>query len=241
MDKMQTNVFERNYETEKPDERARAIFDRAFAPGGFMDEFTKKMDAIPKVIVPEDKENYEYLLQKCDDHAKKHHGRVRGVVDYEHWDAHIDLYLRMLEFDDPEDMTFLKEIGEKAHYLCITPEEDGGFRVHIMINYFQELMSEEYGSYLKYETLMEDEELSSMLGVPELSPEDEAVVQLISEILDRFDSETKVDRTTAFKAVIGYLMRQEESEISYERIAATLTALLEKVLDEEKEGSSDEN
>lgn len=241
MDKMENSVFERNYETEKPDERARAVFDRVFAPGGFMEEFTKKMDAIPKVIVPEDKENYEYLLKRCDDHAKKHHGRVRGVVDYEHWDAHIDLYLRMLEFDDPEDMTFLKEIGEKAHYLCITPEEDGGFRVHIMINYFQELMSEEYGSYLKYETLMEDEELASLFDMPELSPEDEAVVQLIGEILDRFDSETKVDRTTAFKAAWSYLMRQEESEISYERIAATLTALLEKVLDEEKEGSSDEN
>lgn len=238
MDKMENSVFERNYETEKPDERARAIFDRAFAPGGFMDEFTKKMDAIPKVIVPEDKENYEYLLQKCDDHAKKHHGRVRGVVDYEHWDAHIDLYLRMLEFDDPEDMTFLKEIGEKAHYLCITPEEDGGFRVHIMINYFQELMSEEYGSYLKYETLMEGEELSSLFDMSELSPEDEAVIQLIGEILDRFDSETKVDRTTAFKAAWSYLMRQEESEISYERIAATLTALLEKVLDEERDKES---
>ena len=37
---------------------------------------------------------------------------------YEHWDAHIDLYLRMLEFDDAEDMAFVKDIGEKAHYLC---------------------------------------------------------------------------------------------------------------------------
>lgn len=238
MDKMENSVFERNYETEKPDERARAVFDRVFAPGGFMEEFTKKMDAIPKVIVPEDKENYEYLLKQCDDYAKRNHGRVRGVVDYEHWDAHIDLYLRMLEFDDPEDMTFLKEIGEKAHYLCITPEEDGGFRVHIMINYFQELMSEEYGSYLKYETLMEDEELASLFDMPELSPEDEAVVQLIGEILDRFDSETKVDRTTAFKAAWSYLTRQKESEISYERIAATLTALLEKVLDEERDKES---
>lgn len=238
MDKMENSVFERNYETEKPDERARAVFDRVFAPGGFMEEFTKKMDAIPKVIVPEDKENYEYLLKQCDDYAKRNHGRIRGVVDYEHWDAHIDLYLRMLEFDDPEDLTFLKEIGEKAHYLCITPEEDGGFRVHIMINYFQELMSEEYGSYLKYETLMEDEELASLFDMPELSPEDEAVVQLIGEILDRFDSETKVDRTTAFKAAWSYLMRQEESEISYERIAATLTALLEKVLDEERDKES---
>jgi sugar-specific transcriptional regulator TrmB len=157
-------------------------------------------------------------------------------VDYEHWDAHIDLYLKMLEFDDAEDMAFVKEIGEKAHYLCITPEEGGGFRVHIMINYFEELMSEEYGSYLKYETLMEDEELASMFDIPELSPEEEAVAQLIKEILDRFDNETTVDRTTAFKTAIRYLMRQnEEDALSVEKIAATLTVLLENVLEEEKD------
>lgn len=134
-----------------------------------------------------------------------------------------------------EHMSFVKDIGEKAHYLCITPEKGGGYRVHIMINYFEELMSEEYRSYLKYETLMEDEELASMFDIPELSPEEEAVVQLINEILDRFDSETQVDRTTAFKAAIRYLMQQDEEEaMKLEKIAATLTVLLENVLEEEK-------
>ena len=232
---MENTVFERNYEIEEKDDRARAVFERAFATGGFMEEFTKKMDAIPKVIVPEDKENYEYLLKQCDDYAKRHHGRIRGVVDYEHWDAHIDLYLKMLEFDDAEDMALVKEIGERAHYLCITPEKDGGYRFHIMINYFEELMSEEYGAYLKYETLMEDEELAAMFDMPELSPEEEAVAQSINEILDRFDNETKVDRTTAFKAALNYVMQQDkEEEKSLEKIAATLTVLLEKVLDEEQ-------
>lgn len=103
-----------------------------------------------------------------------------------------------------------------------------------MINYFEELMSEEYRSYLKYETLMEDEELASMFDIPELSPEEEAVVQLINEILDRFDSETQVDRTTAFKAAIRYLMQQDEEAMKLEKIAATLTVLLENVLEEEK-------
>ena len=238
---MDNIVFERNYEIEEKDDRARAVFERAFAPGGFMEEFTKKMDAIPKVIVPEDKENYEYLLKQCDDYAKRHHGRIRGVVDYEHWDAHIDLYLKMLEFDDAEDMAFIKDIGKKAHYLCITPEKDEAYRFHIMINYFQELISEEHEAYLKYETLMEDEELASMFDIPELSPEDEAVALLIKEILNRFDNETKVDRTTAFKAAISYLMRQSDEEaLSVEKLCATLTALLEKVLDEEKETETEE-
>ena len=44
---MENIVFERNYETTEKDDRATAVFERAFAPGGFMEEFTKKMDAIP--------------------------------------------------------------------------------------------------------------------------------------------------------------------------------------------------
>lgn len=49
---MENTVFERNYEIVEKDDRATAVFERAFAPGGFMEEFTKKMDAIPKVVVP---------------------------------------------------------------------------------------------------------------------------------------------------------------------------------------------
>ena len=162
--------------------------------------------------------------------AKRHHGKIHGVVDFEHWDAHIDLTLPMLEFDDSEDMPLLKDIGEKAHYCCITTQEDGKFRFHVMINYFEEIMSEEYGDYLKFETLAEDEELAAMLNMG-ISEEDEAVVRLIGEILDRFDNETHVDKTTAFKAVASYLIQKDPDAISYELIAATLTAL---VLDDEK-------
>ena len=49
-----------------------------------------------------EKERIDFV-EAFGEYAKRHHGRIRGVVDYEHWDAHIDLYLRMLEFDDAED------------------------------------------------------------------------------------------------------------------------------------------
>lgn len=39
---------------------------------------------------------YEYLLERCDEFAKRHHGKIHGVVDFEHWDAHIDLTLQCL-------------------------------------------------------------------------------------------------------------------------------------------------
>lgn len=239
--KMENIVFDRNYEIEeaKKSEKDAAIFEQVYAPGGFMDKLVQKLDAIPKVIVPEDEKNYEYLLKRCDAFAQKHHGRIHGVIDYERWDAHIDLYLPLLEFDDEEDMSLLKDIGEKAHYFCASLQENGDFHVHIMINYFQELMSDEYGDYLKYKTLLECDELAAMFGEPkesELSPEEEAVTQLIKDILDRFENETSVDRTTAFRAVLDHMAKDENAEPSLEQIAVLLTALLEKVIEEEKNG-----
>lgn len=236
---MENIVFERNYELPKEEDTlSSAIFERAFAPGGFFEEYTKKMDAIPKVIVPEDKANYEYLLERCNGFAQKHHGSIRGVVDYRHWDSHIELFLPMLEFDDEEDMELLRDIGEKAHYLSVT-HEDVKYHVYILINYFQELMSDEYEDYLKYETIMQDSALAALLNISELSEEDKATAQLIIELLDRFDDETSVDRTTAFRAVVDYLVKEKSTDITVERIAAMLMMLLEKILDEEKHGDSE--
>ena len=75
---MENTVFERNYEIAEKDDRATAVFERAFAPGGFMKSLQRKWTH-PEVVVPKDKENYEYLLNRCDDYAKRHHGRIRGV------------------------------------------------------------------------------------------------------------------------------------------------------------------
>ena len=100
-------------------------------------------------------------------------------------------------------------------------------------------MSEEYHSYLKYETLMEDEELASMFDIPELS-RGRGGCQLINEVLDRFDNETQVDRTTAFKAALNYVMQQdEEAEKSIEGIAATLTVLLKRCWTKNQIGGQD--
>ena len=199
----------------------------------FFESFQKKLDAIPKVIVPEDKANYEYLLEKCDIFAQRNFGRIHGVVDYTHWDAHIDLIVPMLEFCDPEDMALLKDIGEKAHYLTVDLVDGGRYRLHIRINYFQELITDEYEEYLKIKTLQENEKLAEMLE-PDFTPEQEALLEVTQGILDRFDEETSVDRNTAFRAVVEFIVREGGDRTDLEKIAALLTFLLEKVLDEEK-------
>lgn len=232
---MKNIEFERNYEM-SPEEKAHSakIFEQIYAPGGFLEEFSRQMDAIPKVIVPEDAVHYEELLQLCDRFACKHHGRIHGVVDYRHWDAHIDLILPLVEFEDEEDLHLLKEIGEKAHYFCVSAREDGDFHVYVMINYFKELACEEYLDFLKYQILSADEALSSLYAGSRLSEEDQAAAMRIRDLLARFECETSLDRTTAFRTAVNRLLQGEPAGVTAVQVEAQLEELLEHTLDEER-------
>lgn len=94
-------------------------------------------------------------------------------------------------------------------------------------------MTDEHEYYLKYSAIMDDEKLVSMLNLPKLSPEQEETAQRMNEILDRFDKETDVDRTTAFKAVLDYTMKQDEELQTLEYMADRLERLLEQILNGE--------
>ena len=164
-------IFEKDYrETESAeyDKWCDEVFDRA-VNCGMLKAYSEAMDKIPKIIVPEDKKNYEYLLERCDAFVKQHRGYIKGIVDYHRWHAEINMFLPFAEFDDSEDLAFLKEIAEKSQTVCFSPEEEGGIRVHIFINYFEELMSAEHKSYIEYDAIMQDKKLSELLGIPELS------------------------------------------------------------------------
>ena len=55
---MENIVFDRNYElTSEDNGYADAVYEKAIEPDGFFASFGKKMDAIPKIIVPEDQAN----------------------------------------------------------------------------------------------------------------------------------------------------------------------------------------
>ena len=55
-------IYEKDYRKAEPDERDEwyeAVFDRVIN-GDMLKSFSDAMDKIPKIIVPEDKKNYEY-------------------------------------------------------------------------------------------------------------------------------------------------------------------------------------
>jgi hypothetical protein len=139
---MENIVFERDYEEDhhKADEDSTtsAIFDIA-TDGGFIAAFADAMQVIPKVVVPSDKENYEYLLKRSDELAQCWGGKVRGVVNYEKWEATIDLLLPYAEFCDRDDLNLLKEFADKSHSITFQASDGGKLRIHIFILYFEEI------------------------------------------------------------------------------------------------------
>ena len=92
-------IYEKDYRQVEPTERdewSEEVYDRVLN-GGMLKAYSEAMDKIPKIIVPEDKKNYEYLLERCDAFVKQHHGRIEGIVDYHHWHSEINLFLPFVE------------------------------------------------------------------------------------------------------------------------------------------------
>ena len=97
-----------------------------------------EMNKIPKRVVPKEKADYEYLLGECDAYVRQFGGRIRGEVDYQKWQAIIDLYLEHFEFCDREALTLLKEIAERAENVTFSMK-DGLIRMSVFIGYFDEV------------------------------------------------------------------------------------------------------
>lgn len=235
-------IFEKDYrqkEDSEEDIRRAQILDRAITRG-FFDTYKSAMDKIPKYIVPEDKANYEYLLDRCDKFVERYRGHIRGIVDYHKWHSEIVLTLPFAEFGDPEDRAFLAEIAEKSHSVTFEPSESGGIRVRVFICYFDELMSADHKAYEKYNAIMDDETLASLLGMKMLSPEMTETTQRLKEILDCFEEKTQYDRTTIFKALLARMQDVDEDKQNLETMVAFAEALLEKILNNETDSDTEE-
>lgn len=229
-------IYEQDYRRTQEDiDRASSsiqIFDRAFN-GSFIKDYVAAMDAIPKVIVPEDQKNYEYLLSLCDTVAKQNRWKVKGVVDYHRWYSYIELTMPCAEFDDADSLALLREAAERAATVTFEAQKDGAVKLHIMINYFQELISEEYRSYLEYDAILKDEKLAEMVGIQPLSLEMEQQVQKMNAILDRFDAETEFDRTTVFSALLDRMPKEKDQTL--DRMIELAEKLLKAALEEKAE------
>lgn len=135
---MKNEVYEADYRRKSNPDEIPDAFDIAVETE-FFKTYNDIMRSIPKVIVPEDKKNYEELLQKLDALAKRWGGTIRGIVSYEKFDSHIYITLPFFEFSNEEEHKLLAELESKAHSLTFTVTDDGMIELSVMINYFEEI------------------------------------------------------------------------------------------------------
>ena len=135
------------------------IFERAIE-SGFFKAYNDAMRALPKYIVPEDQAAYEDLLPRLDAVAQKRGGKIKGIVDYEKWDAHIYVDLPFFEFSSTEDFSLLADIAAKTHLVTFSVTENDKIHLSIMINYFNELG---YNDGLIDDLILKDDALTELL------------------------------------------------------------------------------
>lgn len=161
-------VYEKDYSDEKamPESPDHALIDlereisEQAHDGGFFEAYSEAMKSLPKYIVPEDRAAYENLLPRLDKFAKRLGGRIRGVVDYDKWESYIILHLPYFEIVTDEEHELLSDIAKKSHIFDVAGTEDGGVRVYIMINYFNEIGDKEN---LIQESIAKDDRLVELL------------------------------------------------------------------------------
>ena len=160
---MENEIFERDYrgtenkETLSPNQQK--IWEYAVESGLFKayDDAIRKM---PKYIVQKDKEAYEHLLSRLDIYARRKHGKIKGIVDYDKYECHIYVYLLFFDVCRSEDFALLSYMAERTHNITIEASEDGGIRLSIRINYFDEV---ENSKYVFTDCIMKDKKLVAML------------------------------------------------------------------------------
>lgn len=135
---MKNEVYEADYTREPNPDEGLGILGLA-RDTGFFKAYDDLMRSLPKYVVPEDKKNYEELLPKLDVLAKRKGGKIKGIVDYERWDAHIYITLPFFEFVHKDEVELLRELEAKAHSLTFSVTDDGKIRLSVMINYFEEI------------------------------------------------------------------------------------------------------
>lgn len=134
---MKNEYFEKDYSVNIKDaEKERDLVDRLIDKGVFQ-AFQDKLLETQKYIVPEIKDRYDYMVSRCDWYAHLEHGRIEAKVDYEKYDAWINIYCPFFEFETPDRLHFLKEATENAEAVTFQTE-NGMVRMHLYFDYFED-------------------------------------------------------------------------------------------------------
>ncbi len=146
---MENEVFERDYSQlppllSMPEFQADLAILKHAVDSGMIKEYEATVKAMPKYIVPEMKAAYDDLLSRLDALALEARGTVRGVVDYEEWQASITVTLPVLRFIEPFGTLLMADIALSADSVTINMDKQGKVQMVIFIPYFADIGDKEH-------------------------------------------------------------------------------------------------
>jgi len=130
-------IFSRSYRKDEPT-LADKWQDYVFQTN--VPQLQKKIDdfsqSFPKFAAPEWQQQYDKILNACDEMMQRFDGEIYGEVNYENWTASICLTFSELALFLPNDFALLSQIANSAISLSILPAENGQIQIKILLRYF---------------------------------------------------------------------------------------------------------
>ena len=205
---MDNIIFERDYKEDKArrDRQNQSaissrIFDYAVTSGALRtmgDTYSK----LPRVINESHKAAYERILNALNRIARIFGGKIKGVVDYQNWEASIYIILPFVEFSSEEELMLLKDIASNTQTVTFTVEPDGNIRMKLLIEYVDvvgnvgNMLEEEIANCPELVAMLEEAdkaEKQQLMSNPEIA----MIVQLGSASVG-VSEEEDLDRVVTF-------------------------------------------
>ena len=210
---MENVIYERDYSQEVNEIREKTYTKSSadawdyIMENGIMKKIGERFRDLPHIIIPQNKEIFEECEKKLDRFAFLHAGKIRSVVSYESFEAHIYVELPFFEFHG-EDLELIRYITQQMDMIHFYTTEEGWIRLSVSLEYFYDagdkdaIIAEEVANYPELVDLMgsrEDEEKETVMNDPQLR----AIIEQLAagtgltpeEYYDQLDAIIKEDPT----------------------------------------------
>ena len=188
---MENVIYERDYTQEVREIRDKTYTQSSADAWGYIleNEIMKKIGErfreLPHIIIPQNKEIFEECEKRLDRFTLMHAGKIRSVVSYETFEAHIYVELPFFEFHG-EDLELIRYIMKNMDMVHLYTTEEGWIRLSVSLEYFYDagdkdaIITEEVLKHPKLVDMMErreEEEKDIIMNDPKLR----AVIEKLAE------------------------------------------------------------
>ena len=179
---MENVIYERDYSQEVEKIREKTYTKSSadawdyIMDNGIMRKIGERFRDLPHIIIPQNKEIFEECEKKLDRFSFLHAGKIRSVVSYESFEAHIYVELPFFEFHG-EDLELIRYITQQMDMIHFYTTKEGWIRLSVSLEYFYDagdkdaIIAEEVAKHPELVDLLgsrEDEEKETVMNDPQL-------------------------------------------------------------------------